>query len=311
MRLNQMILADDVSREFVSCDHDRFIGAQMSEITILIVNWNTRELLRKALLSIGATKGEIHPEIMVIDNRSNDGSAEMVRAEFPSVHLIQNQNNLGFAKAVNKGLKQTESKAVMLLNSDAELFPGALERLYHVLSSDPKIGIVGAQLINEDGTLQNSVDRFPSLMTEIFNKSVLKILFPNWYPGKRTSFTQPTEVPTLIGAAVMFRCDMINKVGLFDEDYFFFMEETDWCYRLMLKGWKRVYVPDALVQHLKGQTAKKMTWGSKIEFFRSRYLFFKKHRSCFSQCLLVVGLLVRIVLGMSKKMVSPLARSIA
>jgi len=183
----------------------------MSELAILIVNWNTKELLRKTLLSVQAYKGKLCPEIFVIDNGSQDGSGEMVQREFPAVALIQNQSNLGFAKAVNKGLKLTEAKAVLLLNSDAELLPGTLEKLHQVLLSDPQIGMVGAQLLNEDGTLQNSVDRFPNLMTEIFNKSVLKILFPKWYPGKRSGFSEPTEVPSLIGAAVMVRSEYLNR----------------------------------------------------------------------------------------------------
>ena len=267
------------------------------QLSILIVNWNTKELLRQALDSVAPLKNTLSVEVLVIDNGSSDGSGQMVQEAFPWVRLTQNEQNLGFAKAVNFGLRQVQAPAVLLLNSDAQLLPGTVERLYEVLNSDPTIGMVGAELINEDGTLQNSIDHFPNFLTECLNKSLLKLLFPKWYPGKRTGFVKPTEVPSLIGAAIMVRTEAIEQVGLMDEDYFFFMEETDWCYRMQLQGWKRVFVPGARVRHLQGQTAKKFSWRSKIEFYRSRYHFFKKYRSRISCVVLSVGLLLKILLG--------------
>lgn len=270
----------------------------MQPVSIIIVNWNTSALLKKALLSVEKEKGEVPVEIIVVDNGSADESAGMVKKEFPDAVLIENNSNRGFAKAVNQGIRRAKGEAIMLLNSDAELLPGTLKKLYGTLFSDSRTGIVGAELIHEDGSLQNSIDHFPNLFTELLNKSLLKRLFPGWYPGKKTGFTRPAEVPSVIGAAVMVKREMVEEVGMLDEDYFFFQEETDWCLRMKQKGWKRIFVPGARVRHQQGQTAKRHNLRSKIEFYKSRYLFFKKHRSALSLFILRLGLFLRILAGM-------------
>lgn len=269
----------------------------MAEISIIIVNWNTQELLEKGLLSIEQLETDLSLEVLVVDNGSTDQSAFVVKEKFPKVRLIQNEKNLGFAKAVNQGLKQSQGEFVLLLNSDAQLLPGTLERLKEVLTSKEKIAMVGAELIYEDGSSQNALDHFPNLATELLNKSVLKLLFPKIYPGKRSKFELPTEVPSLIGAGVMLKKKAIDDVGLLDEDYFFFLEETDWCYQMEQKGWMRLFVPGAKVIHLQGQTAKKYAWRSKIEFYRSRYHFFKKNQGLLLELLLMIGLILKIMIG--------------
>ncbi len=267
----------------------------MAEISILIVNWNTRELLERVLKSIPPTA---QFETIVVDNGSSDGSVEFVEKEFPKVILIKNKKNLGFAKAVNLGLQKSHGRAVMLLNSDAQLLPKTAETLFQVLFSEKKIGMVGAELIYEDGRLQNAIDHFPNLATELLNKSLLKLFFPKLYLGKRSHLQEPTVVPSLIGAGVMVKKEMIEDVGPLDEAYFFFLEETDWCYRMKKKGWQSVFVPGARLIHLQGQTARKHPWRSKIEFYRSRYTFFQKHYGTFSRILLLIGLLIKILIGL-------------
>lgn len=269
----------------------------MTDLSIIIVNFNTRELLHRCVKSVDAVAGKLPLEIFVVDNGSNDGSPEMIRREFPLVNLIENGFNLGFARATNLALRQASGQALMLLNSDAELLPGSLDALWNYLQSHPGVGAVGAQLVGAGGQLQNAVDHFPTLLTELANKSLLKILFPKWYPGKRSGFTEPVEVPALIGAAMMVRRDVLEKVGFLDEAFFFFMEETDWCYRMRQAGLKIVHLPQARIRHLGGATAKKFSWRSKIEYYRSRYLFFRKHRSRLSTAILVAGLLLKILAG--------------
>jgi hypothetical protein len=271
----------------------------MTDVSIVIVNWNTRELLRQCLRSVASQAGPLSLELFVVDNGSSDGSPEMVKREFPHVNLIENQHNLGFARACNQALRQARGKAAMLLNSDAQLLPGSLQTLYGHLNQRLNYGAVGAQLVDEDGSLQNAVDHFPTLITELGNKSLLKILFPTWYPGKRSGFTEPVEVPSLIGAAMMVRREVLEKVGLLDEEYFFFMEETDWCYRMRQQGWKIIHLPHARILHLGGRTAKKFSWRSKVEYYRSRYLFFRKHRSRLATAILAAGLFLKIIFGLS------------
>lgn len=271
----------------------------MTDISIVIVNWNTRDLLRQCLRSVADEGDSLSLEVFVVDNGSGDGSPEMVKREFANVNLIENRENLGFARACNQALRQARGKAVMLLNSDAKLLPEALGALYRQLNQRLNNGAVGAQLVGEDGSLQNAVDHFPTLVTELGNKSLLKVLFPQWYPGKRSGFTEPVEVPSLIGAAMMVRREVLDQVGFLDEDYFFFMEETDWCYRMRRQGWKVIHVPQARIQHLGGGTAKKFSWRSKVEYYRSRYLFFRKHRSRLSTALLAAGLFVKILFGLA------------
>jgi GT2 family glycosyltransferase len=142
----------------------------------------------------------------------------------------------------------------------------------------PGAGIAGAQLLNDDGSKQNSIDNFPSLETEVFNKSILRFFFPNKYPGKSRSYQSPIEVDSVIGACMMVREEAMEEVGIFDEDYFVFLEETDWCFRMQKKGWKVYHVPDARVIHLSGHSKRKSPWESQIEYYKSLYKFFRKNR---------------------------------
>lgn len=269
----------------------------MAKVSILIINWNTKELLKRALVSVRETVNDINWEGIVVDNGSIDGSTELIEAEFKDFKLVKNYKNLGFAKAVNLGIQKAKGDFILLLNSDAALQPNTLKQLLSVIENDSKIGVVGAELVYADQTPQNSVDHIPNLATEVLNKSVLKWLFPKWYPGKRSGFTEPTVVPSLIGAGMLLRKKTLDEVGLFDERYFFFLEETDWCYQINKKGWKCVYVPGVKILHLQGRSAKKYPNRSKVEFYRSRYYFFKKNYG-FGTCLiLTIGLIIKILIG--------------
>lgn len=271
----------------------------MIDLSIVVVNWNTRELLRRCLQSVEREGKDVSREVFVVDNGSTDASPAMVQREFPQARLIENKENLGFAKACNQAMRQAAGAAVMLLNTDAQLLPGALEKLLAVLKERPDAGAAGPALVDEAGALQNAIDHFPNLLTELLNKSLLKVLFPRWYPGKRSGFTQPVEVPSLVGAAMMVRREVLETVGLLDEQFFFFMEETDWCYRMRQAGWKIIHVPQARILHLGGQTAKKFSWRAKVEYYRSRYLFFRKHRAALSTVILAAGLVIKIIVGLA------------
>lgn len=231
------------------------------------------------LNSIYKTVKDINVEIYVVDNNSTDGSQAAVKKKFPDVKLIENETNTGFAHANNQALRIMQGRFAVLLNSDAVLKENSVKRLLAFMTSTPRAGIAGVQLLNEDGSRQNSIDNFPSTETEIFNKSILRLFFPGKYPSKNMSYKDPIEVDSVIGACMMVRKEAMDDVGVFDEDYFIFLEETDWCFRMYKKGWKVYHVPDAEVFHLSGHSKKRILWRSQIEYYISLYKFFRKNRT--------------------------------
>lgn len=245
------------------------------DISVIIVNWNTRELLLSCLRSIHETVREIPFEIWVVDNGSTDGSPEAVKAAYPDVRLIENTENKGFAAANNQALRQMNGRYALLLNSDARLTDGAAARLLAFMDSTPGAGMACGQLLNPDGTLQNSIANFPTLLTLISNETLLRILFPRKFPSKRRRYTVPIPVESGIGACLMVRKTAMDAVGIFDEAYFFFFEETDWAYRMRQAGWQIFFVPSARIVHAQGKSAGNRA-SSRILFYRSRYIFLKK-----------------------------------
>ena len=231
------------------------------------------------LNSIYKTVKDIDVEIYVVDNNSTDGSQAAVKKGFPDVKLIENETNTGFGYANNQALRIMQGRFAVLLNSDAVLKENSVKRLLAFMTTTPSAGIAGVQLLNDDGSRQNSIDNFPSTETEIFNKSILRFFFPGKYPSKNRSYQGPIEVDSVIGACMMVRKEAMDDVGVFDEDYFIFLEETDWCFRMNKKGWKVFHVPDAEVFHLSGHSKKRTPWRSQIEYYISLYKFFKKNRT--------------------------------
>lgn len=280
----------------------------MVDISFIIVNWNTRDILIDCLNSIYKTVSEIDFEIYVVDNNSTDGSQEAVRKKFPLIKLIENKTNTGFAHANNQALSLMNGRFAVLLNSDAILIDNSIKTLLTFMNNSPSVGIAGVQLLNKDGTRQNSIDNFPSTETEIFNKSILRFLFPEKYPSKNRNRQNPLEVDSVIGACMMIRKEAMNDVGIFDEDYFFFLEETDWCYRMSKKGWKVFHVPDARVFHLSGHSKKKVPWRPQIEYHRSLYKYYKKNKSTASyitiRILKPLKIFVNFILNLLKNLIT-------
>ncbi len=273
----------------------------MIALNFIIVNWNTRQLLIDCIRSIYATVTGISYHIHVVDNGSGDGSVKAVYDQFPLAFVIENRDNKGFAAAVNQALEKniTNYTYSVLLNTDTLLQKGAIQSMYSFMERQKDAGIVGAQLQKPDGARQHSYDNHPTLATELFNKSLLRWLFPGKYPSKKTQATHPVEVESVIGACMMIRNRAIEDVGKLDEDYFFFFEETDWCYRMQKAGWKVYHVPDARVIHLGGQSKKRAPWQSQVEYCRSLYTFFKKNRSALSYTMLRTFYLAKIILNLA------------
>jgi hypothetical protein len=233
-------------------------------------------------------------EVFVVDNGSMDGSGTAVRERFPNVCLIENEKNLGFAKATNQGIQRASGKYILLLNPDTEVKEGTIERFISFMDQHLEAGLVGAQLLNADGSKQNSIANFPSLATELLNKSLLRWLFPKSFPGKEEDYSEPIEVESVIGACMVVRREAMDQVGLLDEHYFLFLEETDWCYRMKRAGWKVYHVPQAEIYHFQGKSAEREKERARVEYFRSRYHFFKKNRGNLQWFILFIGLLIRL-----------------
>jgi GT2 family glycosyltransferase len=270
-----------------------FLG--MRDLSIIIVSWNTRDYLLNCIRSLMRTEGS-SCEVIVVDNGSQDGSGTEVKRLFPDVKLIQNDSNQGFAKAVNQGLRVFSGKYALLLNPDTQVKEGAVEKLFSFMEGHREAGAAGVQLLNSDGTKQNSIANFPSLATDLLNKRMLRWLSPERFPGKERSYAEAIEVDSVIGACLLVRRKTMEEVGFLDEDYFLFLEETDWCYRMKKAGWKVYHVSQAEVIHFQGKSAEVDKKRSKVEYDRSRYLFFRKHRGILQWFILLTGRMLRLMI---------------
>lgn len=245
------------------------------DISVIIVNWNTKDLLLNCLNSVFETVEGISFEIWLVDNGSIDGSVEAVIRAYPDVNVIKNKENLGFAAANNRAFKKMKGRYALLLNTDATLTEGAVRELYSFMETNQEAGLACGQLLNQDGSRQNSIANFPSLLSLISNETFLRIMFPNKFPSKREEYNSPIEIDSCIGACMIARKKAIDQVGLFDEQYFFFFEETDWAYSMKQSGWRVYFVPKARIFHAQGRSVGNSA-NSRIMFYRSRYLYFKK-----------------------------------
>jgi GT2 family glycosyltransferase len=245
------------------------------DVSVVIVNWNTKDLLKNCLNSIYQTINNLTFEIIVVDNASSDGSIKMLENDFLPVIRIGNQENKGFGAANNQAFAVMKGKYALLLNTDALLTSNAVNKLWIFCEANSHAAIVCGQLLNADGSKQNSIASFPSLLILITNTSLLEYLFPKQFPSKRYEHAKPIEIDSAIGACMMIRKKALDEAGVFDERYFFFFEETDLAYAMRQSGWKTFHIPDAYIYHLQGQSIGSNV-RSRIEFYRSRYQFLRK-----------------------------------
>jgi hypothetical protein len=278
------------------------------DVSVVVVNWNTRQLLRDCLSSLlHHTRGRTL-EIIVVDNASADGSAEMVRGEFPSVHLLVNDRNLGFAAGCNQGLAEAGGRHLLLLNSDTRLEDDAVSGLAAFLDAHPEAGLVGCALKNADGTPQPSVGHFPSLLGALAAKlrQARRRDAGPWrnfdYPFlTREEHGREQDVDWIAGAVMLVRREVVKRVGPLDEGIFLFAEEWDWCYRIRAAGWRILFTPEAHVIHL-GSGSWVLSDGLLNQARRAGvFYFYRKHYGRFSaavfQLLAAAGAAARTALS--------------
>lgn len=249
-------------------------------VSIVVVSWNTRELLRRCLESVA--RSELPCELIVVDNASVDGSAEMVRREYPSASLVQSDTNLGFGKANNLALKQARGEYVLLLNPDAELESGSLERLVDALRRRPDAAVAGPLVVNADGSVQSTRRRFPRGVTPFVESTMVQRWLSPKHPILRDYYVsdrgddEPQDVDWLVGACLLVRRSAIDQVGGFDERFFMYFEETDWCRRFKQVGWAVVFEPSARARHLGGQSSDQAPLRRHCEFNESKCRYVRK-----------------------------------
>jgi len=278
----------------------------MLDVSIIVVNWNARELLCRCLQCVESTVRRASYEIIVVDNGSTDGSQEMVKRDFPKTRLIENTQNIGFAAANNQGMAISQGRYVLLLNSDAFVKEGTIDTMVAFMDAHPDAGMAACKLLYEDGTVQPSVTRFPTLETEFYTAVGLEKLFPNSpvfgkYMMRYWDHNDAREVDVIMGAFMLARQEAIEQVGRMDASFFMYSEEVDWCYRFKQAGWKIYSTPEVEAIHIWGGTSRQVRAEMLVQLYRSRVQFFRKHYGSASVRLLklILGLNfgVRVVLG--------------
>lgn len=248
-------------------------------ISIVVITRNTRDLLLGLLSSIHEDSGVLaeSEEIIVVDNGSSDGTAMAVKNEFPTVLVIRNERNAGFAAAVNQAWRMARGEIVLLLNSDTRLINGELVPLIRFMDENPSVGVAGPALVYEDMGPQRSFASIPSLIQEAVPRFLLELMFPDRCGGKTWGSKEPEPVDSLIGAALVMRRSALEAVGGFDERFFFFLEETDFCKRVRLSGLQVIFFPSAHIIHYQGKTVGANWVKGRIEYNISLDKFIRKH----------------------------------
>ncbi|RME51071.1 MAG: glycosyltransferase family 2 protein [Caldilineae bacterium] len=271
---------------------ESILNPKPEAFSILIVNWNVKALLRACLRSVQtalATDG-LDAGVWVVDCASSDGSAAMVRSEFPAVHLIASDRNLGFAGGNNAALRALgfpgraagQPEGVLLLNPDTLVQPGALRAMFDFLTAHPDVGIVGARLTYGDGSFQHSAFAFPGLWQLAIELLPLpgrlyESRLNGRYPRRLYAAGRPFPIDHPLGAAMLVRAEAIRQAGLLDEGYHMYVEEVDWAWRIKRAGWKAYCVPAAHIVHLGGQSTGQIRAESFRNLWRSRYRFYRTH----------------------------------
>lgn len=269
------------------------------DLSIITVSWNVRDLLRECLHSVAAGQGDLKLEMIVVDSASADGSPEMIEQEFPWVKLIASQENLGFPRGNNTGIHQASGRYILLLNPDTVIIDDALSVMVEYLNQHVDVGGLGAQLLNQDGSIQSSRRRFPTFLTALFESTWLERIAPSsinrQYFAEDLPDDETADVDWVTGACLMVPRKVIEHVGLLDEGYFMYSEELDWCRRIVDAGWRIVYLPQAKIMHYIGKSSEQAVTDRHINFQQAKLRYFRKYHGRFTTIILRIFLLLNYV----------------
>lgn len=258
--------------------------APPATLSIIVVGYNRRDLLAQCVQSVlaeaGEMAGDLHTDVIVVDNASHDGTAAMVAEQFPQVRLLANRQNVGYGRGLNQGIAIASGAYLLVLNQDIVLRPGALRALVQCAEQHPEAGVVGARLEYADGRFQHSAFRFPDAAQAFFgffDGLVPLDSEPNGrYPA--AAYDQEFAAEHLLGACLLFRRAALEQVGVFDPRFFMYYEETDLCWRLLKAGWQNYYTPDARVMHVSAASTSAASEAMSVAFHRSQAIFYRRHR---------------------------------
>ena len=253
------------------------------DVSIIIVNYNTKKLTLECIQSIYNSNMLYQFEIFVVDNHSSDGSVHAIREAFPSVKVIENEENVGFSKANNQAILESKGRYILLLNSDTIVLENTISYSIDFMNRDKSIGATGCKVALPDGTLDKACHRgFPTPEASFYYLTGLAKKFPNnprfnSYHKGYLNMDETHEIDCLVGAYMMVRRETIDQVGMLDETFFMYGEDIDWCYRIKEAGWKIYYTPKVTITHYKGASSRKKPFKIVYEFHRAMFLFHKMH----------------------------------
>ncbi len=274
------------------------------DLSIIIVNFNTGKFVTLCLDFIRKNPPSKTYEIFVVDNNSSDNSVQLIKRHYPEVRLIRNSTNFGFSYANNQAIGRSRGKYIFILNPDTVVTRGAFDELVDFMEAHPDAGVGGAKILNFDGSIQYSCRRFPTMLYVFFGRRsfLMRFLprnkFSDEYLMMSEDYSRDLEVDWVFGAAMILRRKALREVGIFDEEYFIFVEDTDLCYRMREKGWKVFFVSNAVVFHHLGVTRDRFWKTTVLHHNLGMFKFFKKHyrMGLLTNGMLSIGLSLRLLL---------------
>ncbi len=277
------------------------------DLSIIIVSYNVKRLLKKCVDSIFRFQKELKFEVIVIDNHSSDQSTGMLKEDFTQVKLLENKWNLGFSAACNQGIKKSRGRFVLLLNPDTEFTPGGITEMIRFMEAHPRVGICGPQMIDSQGKVHFSCRSFPSYLTAISSgQSILNRLFPDNPLSKRYLLkgqdqSRKKEVDWVSGSCLLTRREVFERIGLLDELFFMYVEDVDFCFRAKKTNFLIYYFPETVVIHYIGKSTQRRKPLMQVEHHKSMYHFFRKHHhpNAFLKGIVFLGIWIRLWIAMS------------